>query len=150
MAHYIVSTASAPMTYCIYGNDVKGNTAKIIAKIRIDGYANVANKHTMSTSNCAVTEVSDEQWEMLKKNSGFMQHMKAHFMFHTEVNDPKKAVVEMKPKDNSAQICDWEFADGQDPRFTPDQGMGMCKAKAGLGDTLKGKTGFQFVKSDDD
>ena len=149
MAHYIVSTASAPMQYCIYENG-KGNNPKIKCKIRIDGYANVANKYTLQTSNCAVTEISDEEWEMLRNNSSFKDHMAKHFMFHTEVNDPKKAVVDMKAKDNSAQINDPEFAMGKDERFTPDEGMGMCQAKMGRpGGELRGKKGFQFQDPED-
>lgn len=149
MAHYIVSTASAPMKYVVYEQG-KGNTPKAKQMIRIEGYANVANKLTLSTPNCAITEISDEEWELLQKNSSFAKHVQDHFMFHTEVADARKAVADMEKKDNSAQIRDDEFAQGLDTRFSPDEGMGMCKAKAGFNDSLKGRTGFQFVRSDDD
>ena len=136
------------MQYCIYEQG-KGNNPKIKCKIRIDGYANVANKYTLQTSNCAVTEISDEEWELLRDNPSFKDHMAKHFMFHTEVNDPKKAVVDMTKRDNSAQIQDYEFANGTDTRFTLDEGMGMCKASAGLGNRLKGAKGIQFQDPED-
>ena len=147
MAHYIISTTSAPMQYCVYEQG-KGNNPKVIRKIRINGYANVADpssSRNVVMKKCAITEISDEDWDYLKKNPSFNYHMEKGFMRHSEVYD-EKIVEKMTKKDRSAMINDWEFADGMDERFSPADGAGMSKATCGIGDSVKGKKGFQFVE----
>ena len=147
MAHYIVSTTSAPMVYCIYEQG-KSNNPKVIRKIRINGCANVKDPNqtrNVVLPNCAITEISDEDWQYLQKNSSFQYHMEKGFMRHSEVYDQKIVAQGMTKKDRSAMINDWEFAEGRDERFSPADGAGSSWATAGLGDTIKGTKGYQFV-----
>lgn len=147
MAHYIISTASAPMTYCIYEQG-KNNNPKIIRKIRINGYANVTNPESSRNvvmRKCAITEITDEDWQYLQKNSSFKYHMEKGFVRHSEIYTEKPAEEGMTKRDNSAMINDWEFAEGKDERFSPAEGAGMSRASCGMGDSVKGTKGFQFV-----
>ena len=147
MAHYIISTASQPMQYCVYEQG-KGNNPRVIRKIRINGYANVkdaASSRSVIMPKCAITEVNEEDWTALQANPSFKYHMEKGFMRHSEV--PNEGIVDqgMTKRDNSAQINDWEFAEGRDDRFSPAEGAGQSWAKCGLGDSQRGTKGFQFV-----
>lgn len=147
MAHYIVSTTSAPMKYCIYGQD-KNNNPKPIAVIRINGYANVRDVNagkSVVMPRCAITEITEEQWQLLQKNPAFKYHQEKGFMRHTDVYS--EAVVDegMTKRDKSAMINDWEYAEGRDERFTAEEGVGTCHATCGIGDSVKGTKGYQFL-----
>ena len=147
MAHYIISTASAPMQYCIYEQG-KGNNPKVVRKIRINGYANVKDPNSSRNvimPRCAITEITDEEWELLQKNSSFKYHQEKGFVRHSDVHTEKIVDQGMTKRDKSAQINDWEFANGQDERFSPMEGAGMSWARAGLGNNMTGAKGFQFV-----
>jgi hypothetical protein len=81
MAHYIISTTSAPMQYCVYEQG-KGNNPKIIRKIKINGYANVpdpGSSRNVKMRKCAITEITDEDWADLQKNSSFLFHQAKGF-----------------------------------------------------------------------
>lgn len=148
MAHYIVSTASAPMQYCIYEQN-KSNNPKVVRKIRIEGYANVRDPNSsrnVQVPRCAITEISEEDWQLLQKNPSFKYHMEKGFMRHTEVHS-EKIIDEghMTKRDRSAQINDWEFSQGRDERFSPMDGAGQSWATAGINNNIKGTKGFQFV-----
>ena len=148
MAHYIVSTASAPMVYCIYEQGRNTNNPRVIRKIRIEGYANVKNPNAarnVYAPRCAITEISDEDWGYLQKNPSFLHHQEKGFMRHSDVNTEKVVDQGMTKRDRSAQIDDWDFAQGKDERFSAAEGMGTSWAKAGLNDSMKGQKGFQFV-----
>lgn len=74
---FILSTLSAPVEYTTYANDAAiGNSPvnRVVSKIVIDGYANVANKHFITEKSC-LTEVTDEQLEELKLNKVFQMHV---------------------------------------------------------------------------
>ena len=147
MAHYIISTTSAPMQYCVYEQG-KGNNPKVIRKIKINGYANVpdpVSSRNVVMKRCAITEISDEDWGYLQKNPSFLYHQKKGFMRHSEVYTEKPVDEGMTTRDRSAVINDWEFAEGKDERFSPADGAGMSRATCGIGDSVKGQKGFQFV-----
>lgn len=103
------------------------------------------SSRSVQMPRCAITEITDEQWEHLQKNSSFQYHVEKGFMRHSEVNTEKVVDEGMTKRDRSAQINDWEFAEGRDERFSAEEGIGATWAKAGLGDTIKGTKGFQFV-----
>ena len=148
MAHYIISTASAPMSYCVYAQG-KGNNPKVIRKIKINGYANVpdpGSSRNVVMKRCAITEISDDDWAALQKNSSYLYHQEKGFMRHSEVYD--ETIVDkskMTQRDRSAVINDWEFAEGKDERFSTAEGAGTSWANCGMGQSIKGKKGFQFV-----
>ena len=147
MAHYIISTASQPMTYCVYEQS-KSNNPKVIRRIRINGYANVRDPNggrNVVMPRCAITEISDEDWAYLSKNSAFKYHQEKGFMRHSPVYSDKVVDEGMTKRDRSAMINDWEFAEGRDERFSPIDGAGSSHATCGMGDNVKGVKGFQFV-----
>ena len=147
MAHYIISTASAPMQYCVYSRG-RGNNLTAVRKIKIEGYANVRDpekRNSVVLPKCAITEISDEDWAYLKNDPSFKYHMEKGFMRHSEVYTDKVVDEGMTKRDRSAQINDWEFAEGRDERFSAAEGVGQTHATCGLGNTVKGIKGFQFV-----
>ena len=90
---FILSTLSAPVEYTIYSRDFAGDQPtlnRVIDKIVIDGYANMANKHFI-TEKSVLTEVTDKQLELLKANKVFQMH----------VNNGYLKIVETKTNDTS-------------------------------------------------
>lgn len=91
---FILSTLSAPVEYTIYSSDLAGNqhptVNRVIDKVVIDGYANMANRHFV-TNKSVLTEVTDEQLELLKMNKVFQMH----------VNNGYLKIVETKTEDTS-------------------------------------------------
>ncbi len=91
---FILSTLSAPVEYTIYSSDLAGNqhptVNRVVDKVVIDGYANMANKHFV-TNKSVLTEVTDEQLELLKMNKVFQMH----------VNNGYLKIVESKTEDTS-------------------------------------------------
>lgn len=136
---YIHSTASQPMVYPIYAEG-RQNQARVIKTIRIEGYANVANPVTLVTPNGAVTEVSDEDLALLKRDPAFQRHVKAGFM--KVYDSPALNTEGMEKADGCAQLQDAAYAAGTDPRVA---GSGDCQASCGLKDRIKGKPGVRFV-----
>lgn len=135
--NYIHSTASQPMTYPIYA----GGTDKPVKvkDILINGRANVRDPHAIMTPTGAVTEVSDADLELLKKNPAFQRHVARGFM--RVMNESELNTKDMQKRDNCAQINDEEYAMGTDPR-TP--GSGSCQATCGEGDRVQGRIGVNF------
>ena len=76
--NYIHSTASADMTYPVYAGGTDRPTK--IKEIVIKGRANVIDPRTLFTPTGAVTEVSDADLELLKKNAAFQRHVARGFM----------------------------------------------------------------------
>ena len=139
MANYIHSTASQTMIYPIYAEG-KQNQAKILKTIRIQGCANVANPTTLRTATGVVTEVSDEDLALLKRDPAFMRHVENGFM---KIYDSQSLNTEgMQKRDGSAQLQDVDYAEGKDPRVPL---SGNCLAECGLGNRIKGKPGVNFV-----
>lgn len=107
---FIVSRASQDNEYIVWGTTPNGQ--KTVQKsILIKGGANVMDKHTMTTPNGVVTEISDEDWEVLKEHSAFQRHMKAGFMepLKEEKKARKSAKDKSDKKDGSAQLTPEDF-----------------------------------------
>lgn len=136
--NYIHSTASQPMSYPVYAS---GNgTPTKIKDIIINGTANVMNPKTLFTPTGAVTEVSDADLELLKKNDAFQRHVAKGFM--RVMTDSELNTSDMQKRDNCAQLVDAEYAMGTDPR-TPNSGK--CQATCGENNQIRGKMGVDFV-----
>lgn len=135
--NYVHSTTSQTMVYPIYA----GGTDKPIKikEIRIEGRANVKTPMSIQTPTGAVTEVSDEDLELLKKNPAFQRHCERGFM--RVMTDGVLNTKDMQKRDNCAQLNDEEYAMGTDPR-TP--GSGSCQATCGEGDRVQGRIGVNF------
>lgn len=136
--NYIHSTASQPMTYPIYAGGTDRPTK--IKEIVIKGMANVVDPHTLVACQGAVTEVSDEDLELLKKSAAFQRHVARGFM--RVMNESELNTKDMQKRDNSAQLVDADYAQGIDPRVP---NSGACQATCGDGDRIHGQRGVAFV-----
>lgn len=136
--NYIHSTASQPMIYPIYA----GGTDRPVKvkEILIKGKANVIDPRTLTTPTGVVTEVSDEDLELLKKSAAFQRHVARGFM--RVMNDSELNTSDMQKRDNSAQLLDSDYARGLDPRVP---NSGACQATCGEGDRIRGERGIAFV-----
>ena len=109
---FIVSRASQDNEYVVWTTTANGQ--KTVKKtILIKGGANVMDKHTMTTPNGVVTEISDADWEVLKDHTAFKRHMERGFM--EVMKEEKKARETSKKKsgkkDGSAQLTPKDFED---------------------------------------
>ena len=101
---FILSTLSAPVEYTIYCKDFAGDQPtlnRVIRKIVIDGYANMASKHFI-TEKSVLTEVTDEELELLKANKVFLMHVNNGYLkiIETKTNDTSN----MEEFDKSAPL----------------------------------------------
>lgn len=101
---FILSTLSTPVEYTIYSSHFSGDQPtlnRVIDKVVIDGYANMANKHFV-TEKSVLTEVTDAQLELLKANKVFQMHVKNGYLkiVKTKTNDTSN----MKEFDKSAPL----------------------------------------------
>lgn len=109
---FIVSRASQDNEYIVWGTTTNGQ--KVVKKsILIKGGANVMDKSTMTTPKGVVTEISDEDWEVLKEHTAFKRHLERGFM--EVMKEEKKARRSSKEKsdkkDGSAQLTPKDFED---------------------------------------
>lgn len=112
-----------------------------IKEIRIEGNANVVNPMTLKTPTGTVTEISDEDLELLKKNEAFQRHVARGFM-RVMTDEPNINTNDMQKRDNCAQLNDYEYSQGLDPRV-PDSGK--CQATCGENNRIRGQKGIDFV-----
>lgn len=125
------------MTYCIYREN--GTSAILVKKIEVKGTANVADQFGIVAPG-AVTEVSDEDYELLKQDDAFNRHVRRGFI---KVYDSGTINTEgMQKRDNSAQLFDAEYAAGKDERV-PDSGA--CQASCGRNNKKIGAKGIAFT-----
>jgi len=106
---FILSTLSTPVEYTIYSRDFAGKEPtvnRVLDKVVIDGYANIANKHFITEKSC-LTEITDHQLELLKANKVFQMHVDNGFVkvVETRTNDTKN----MEEFDNSAPLTPDKF-----------------------------------------
>jgi len=140
MANYIISTASNTMCYPIY-SEGKQNSAVPVKKIFIKGMANVANPVSLQMTDCAWTELSDQDLADLKKSAAFNRHVAKGFLRVMTTKD-ESVKEHMTARDGSAQLRDEEYAAGTDPRILE---SGNCQASCGRNDRIKGKKGANFI-----
>lgn len=136
--NYIHSTASQPMVYPIYA----GGTDRPVKvkEIRINGKANVVDPRTLVTPTGVVTEVSDEDLELLKKSAAFQRHVARGFL--RVMTDSELNTKDMQKRDGCAQLLDSEYAAGTDPRVP---NSGACQAACGENNRIRGQKGIAFV-----
>ncbi len=102
---FILSKLSNTQCYTQYVKGVNGiNNA--VETVVIKGGADVINKKTLETPNGVVTEVTEQQLDILKQNKDFNRHVEAGFIAIIE-HKPSEDKVEEKaakmPKDKSKQ-----------------------------------------------
>jgi hypothetical protein len=107
------------MRYAKYHDSQPGQhgPATIEHEVLINGKVGVATKHLI-TPRGAVTSIDDEDYEVLKDNYSFKEHIKAgHITVEKKQAEMDKVVSNMKKKDNSAPITpeSYENADESTP-----------------------------------
>lgn len=99
---FVYSTASCSTVYNVFHEDNAKDIARVKHKILIKGGANVANKHIV-TPKGVVTEVSEDDLNILKKDFHFLAAMKAGFLTFEETKvSANKVAKDMEAKDGSA------------------------------------------------
>ena len=101
MAKYVQSTMSAGLDVRIYKKDNGSPIKQVLKTIHINGGANVRDKNSIFTPNGAMTEVSDEDFELLMKDHTFKEMLKNKYIVVT--GDHHQNTSENAPKDKSAQ-----------------------------------------------
>jgi len=109
---FIVSRASQDNEYVVWETTTNGQKA-VKKTILIKGGANVLDKHTMTTPNGVVTEISDEDYEILKEHTAFKRHLSRGFMevMKEEKKARKLSKEKTDKKDGSAQLTPKDFED---------------------------------------
>lgn len=102
---YILSKLSNTQCYTQYVKGVN-DINNVVETVVIKGGADVINKKTLETPNGVVTEVTEQQLDILKQNKDFNRHVELGFITVIE-HKPSEEKVEEKaiemPKDNSRQ-----------------------------------------------
>lgn len=105
---YVYSTLTCDNTYPIYEKDglinrikLNGNGAPL--KVLIKGGSNSAGKHLVTPLG-VLTIISDEQYDILKQNTEFKNHVERGFIqVRADKVDPEVAVAaDMETRDKSA------------------------------------------------
>jgi hypothetical protein len=99
------------MRYAKYRDSYPGQVgpAVIEHEILINGKVGVANKHLI-TPRGAVTSVSDEDYDVLKDNYHFKEHIKeGHILVEKKQEDVEKVITKMKKRDKSAPIVPEDY-----------------------------------------
>lgn len=100
MAAYIYSTLTADQSY-----------KTSIGRVFINGGANLMTRRTLDTPRGVVTEITDEQFEALKKDSlSFGNHLRDGFVTADKRKTNANKVAEgLEAKDKSAQKTEAEL-----------------------------------------
>ena len=137
--YFVHSTSSQDMKYCIFADDGHGKSTPI-KEITIFGNANVVNPRTLESPTGVVTEVSEVDYELLKKNPHFQRHCAKGFL-KVMPDVSQLDTSDLQKRDNSSQLQDYEYAKGLDARVP---NSGMCQASCGERDAIVGEPGIGF------
>lgn len=106
-SHYIYSTLTCDQAYTIYAGD--GEIKRVVDRVVVRGGSNVADKRVI-TPRGVVTQVNEEQLEMLKSVRQFREHVEAGFLKITHVKtDPEKIAADLVSRDKSAPLVDEDY-----------------------------------------
>lgn len=108
---YILSKLSNSQIYTKWAQGQNGIN-HIAAKVEIKGGADVINKKTLETPNGVVTEVTDNDLDILKQNPDFIRHVEGGYIsiIDNKITEDKAAEkAKDMPKDNSAQKTPKDF-----------------------------------------
>ena len=116
----ILSTLSSPQTVCITKKQGNGSL-KIVKRIHINGGANVADRKTLLTPAGVVTELTDEDYELLIESDFYKRQNAAGFLrpveTKAEAEEPTKKG--MNKRDKSAQKTKDDYEQGKAPIVQP-------------------------------
>ena len=105
---YIYSTLAADTRYAVYAKT--SNDLPVVTRtVLVNGGAGVANKHFV-TPRGAVTEISAEEFELLKGNKVFQKHVDGGYVtFEENKVDVEKVVSDMEGRDESAPVVPQDY-----------------------------------------
>ena len=108
MTHYVYSTLTNDNLYTFYvpsANDLPNIEKQILIK----GGANMANKHII-TNYGVVTEVSDNDLDLLNTHVEFILHKKNGFIkIQKKKVEVEVAIVDMQSRDKSSPLVPQDF-----------------------------------------
>ena len=113
---YVYSTATSSIAYTQYIENSSKDLAVVKRKadgtkmvVTIKGGHGVATKH-LFTPRGVVTEVTDEEMDLLLQDKNFQRHVKNGFMTYDKKEvKPEKKAAEMTQKDGSAPLTPQDF-----------------------------------------
>lgn len=107
---YIYSTLTNDNEYRVYKKG-GGDMPVVSARVLIKGGNGVANKNLITTRG-TVTQVTDEELELLKTNKSFVKHMDGGFItIEAKKVKVEKVTKNMTKKDKSAPITPEDYSD---------------------------------------
>lgn len=111
MSYYVFSTLTNDQTYHDYEiSESKDILPTVKSKIFIKGGHGVAGKHLI-TPRGVMTEISDEEFEILKNNTDFQLHVKNGFIqAEQRKRELKEVIGDMEQKDKSAPLTPNDFS----------------------------------------
>lgn len=101
MAKYIQATMSAGLDVRIFKKENGSPIKQVLKTIHINGGANVRDKNSIFTPNGAMTEVSDDDFELMMKDHTFKEMLENKYIVVT--GDHHLNTKENAPADKSAQ-----------------------------------------------
>lgn len=112
---YVYSTLTCDNIYATYDNSGSNkDTPVLVSQILIKGGAGIATKHLVTPLGI-VTNVSDDDLEILKTNDDFKSHMENEFIkIDKKKVDVEVAAADMASRDKSAPVVP-EDIDENDP-----------------------------------
>jgi hypothetical protein len=109
MSVYIYSTLSCPQRYVKWAEAVAGNVPREERAVLIQGGANVADTNLI-TPRGVVTEIKDEEYELLKQNELFATHVKnGYITVEDRKADVDKVVSGMEARSPDAPLTPGDF-----------------------------------------
>lgn len=109
---YVISKMAANTEYTVYKRVEDGKEVRNIPQrsILIKGGQGVADRRTLlAPSNGVVTEISDEEAEILKQNAVFCMQEQNGYVKIVYNKETDAAASEMKKEDDSAQLTQEDF-----------------------------------------
>lgn len=136
--YFVYSTLSSDQKYMAWKPaDKEAPHSEPLAHVMVRGGTNVANKHFI-TPHGMVTEVTEDQYQLLLQNDVFKRHVQNGFIqVREEKVDPEVAASSgMQQTDDSAPITP------NDPRLQQEGGVKVLEEKPNVFERLKGVVGL--------
>jgi hypothetical protein len=109
---YVISKMAANTEYTVYKRVQDGKEVRNIPQrgIVVKGGQGVADRRTLLVpTNGVVTEITDEEAEILKQNTVFKMHEENGYVKIVYSKDTDSAANEMQKEDDSAQLTKEDF-----------------------------------------
>lgn len=120
--HYVYSTLASDNIYCPYLKNVTGDVNIPQKGVFIKGGSGIANKY-MYTPKGVVTEVTDQELEILEANQVFQMHKEnGYILVEKRKVEPEKKIKsgDLKERDVSAPITPQILREGKLKDVGPD------------------------------